>query len=187
MNHQNLIIYNFPIIYEILSEVEDHLNFKLININQEEFINFEEKDYKNFIFLTKKKDSDISNQFVLNDLPIKLIDLVENLNVMFLKINYQGQSNQIIKNYTIDLNSKKFFKEDKSLKLTEKEIGTILYLAKHQKPVSIKELQIKVWDHKSTLETHTVETHIHRLRKKIKEKFNDANFIISSKKGYFIN
>ena len=67
------------------------------------------------------------------------------------------------------------------------EINTILYLSKNKKSISIKELQIEVWDHKSLLETHTVETHIHRLRKKIKEKFNDENFINSSKEGYSIN
>ena len=61
------------------------------------------------------------------------------------------------------------------------------YLNKSKKPIKIKELQLNVWDHKSLLETHTVETHIHRLRKKIKEKFNDENFIKSSKEGYFIN
>ena len=71
--------------------------------------------------------------------------------------------------------------------MTEKEIATLLYLSKSEKPIGIKELQSNVWGHKSILETHTVETHIHRLRKKIKEKFNDQNFIISSKEGYSIN
>ena len=36
------------------------------------------------------------------------------------------------------------------------------------------------------LDTHTVETHIYRLRKKIKDTFNDDNFIISKKDGYII-
>lgn len=169
MNHQNLIIYNFPVVYEILSEVENNLNFKIINLNQEKFNNFKEKDYENFIFLTKENNLSVSNQFILTDLPIKLSELIEKLNVKFLKINYQGQSNYIVQNYNIDLNSKNFSKKDKSLKLTEKEISTILYLAKNKKPITIKELQNKVWDHKSELETHTVETHIHRLRKKLKK------------------
>ena len=73
------------------------------------------------------------------------------------------------------------------LRLTEKEIDTIVYLNKSKKPIKIKELQLNVWDHKSKLETHTVETHIHRLRKKIKEKFGDDKFIISSKEGYLVN
>ncbi len=187
MNHQNLIIYNLPIMYEILLEVENNLNFELININSEEFLNFKEEKYKNFIFLTKKKNLNVRNQLIITDIPIRFTDLIEKINIKFLKINYQGQSNHLIQKYTVDLNSKKFSKDNKSLKLTEKEISTILYLAKNKKPISVKELQINVWDHKSELETHTVETHIHRLRKKIKEKFNDENLIISSKEGYLIN
>ena len=73
------------------------------------------------------------------------------------------------------------------LKLTEKEINTITYLSKSDKPVSIDELQQKVWSYQSGIETHTVETHIYRLRKKILKTFNDNNFIISKKNGYQIN
>ena len=72
------------------------------------------------------------------------------------------------------------------LKLTEKEINTITYLSKSEKPVSIDELQEKVWSYQSDIETHTVETHIYRLRKKILNTFNDKDFIISKKNGYQI-
>ncbi len=118
---------------------------------------------------------------------MKLNNLVEKLNIEFLKLSYKDKSNYKIGNYTLNSNSKTFFNKDKILKLTEKEISTILYLSKSDNPIGVKELQTKVWDHKSKLETHTVETHIHRLRKKIKEKFNDQNFIISLKSGYKIN
>ena len=73
------------------------------------------------------------------------------------------------------------------LKLTEKEIDMIIYLAKIKKPIKVDELQEKVWGYQSKLETHTVETHIHRLRKKIKEKFFDENLIVSKKNGYQIS
>ena len=72
------------------------------------------------------------------------------------------------------------------LKLTEKEINTITYLSKSKKPVSIDELQSEVWSYQSDIETHTVETHIYRLRKKISNTFNDKEFIISKKNGYQI-
>ena len=75
---------------------------------------------------------------------------------------------------------------NKKLKLTEKEINTITYLSKFNKPVSINELQEKVWSYQSDMETHTVETHIYRLRKKIFNTFNDNEFIISKKDGYQI-
>ena len=77
-------------------------------------------------------------------------------------------------------------KNNIKLKLTEKEINTISYLSKSEKPVSIDELQEKVWSYQSDIETHTVETHIYRLRKKILNTFNDKDFIISEKNGYQI-
>ena len=75
---------------------------------------------------------------------------------------------------------------DRKLKLTEKEINTITYLSKSNKPINIDELLEKVWSYQSNIETHTVETHIYRLRKKILNTFNDNEFIISKKNGYQI-
>ena len=72
------------------------------------------------------------------------------------------------------------------LKLTEKEINTIVYLSKSNNPVSIDELQEKVWSYQLDIETHTVETHIYRLRKKILNIFKDKEFIASKKNGYQI-
>ena len=72
------------------------------------------------------------------------------------------------------------------LKLTEKEINTITYLLKKNEPISINELQKNVWSYQSDIETHTVETHIYRLRKKISITFNDNEFIVSKKNGYQI-
>ena len=72
------------------------------------------------------------------------------------------------------------------LKLTEKEINTIIYLSKSAKPVSVTELEKKVWSYQSDIETHTVETHIYRLRKKIFNAFGDNQFILSEKNGYYI-
>ena len=73
------------------------------------------------------------------------------------------------------------------LKLTEKEANIIVYLFQSDNSVSVDRLQFDVWGYRSKLETHTVETHVYRLRKKILKKFNDNNFIISNKNGYKIN
>ena len=108
MNIQNLIIFNYPIIFEILSEVENNLNFKIIKLDQKDLNNFEEKNYENFIFLSKSKVIDIKNQYVFEKLPLKLKDLIEQLNIEFLKLNYKDQSSHKIGNYFLDLNSKKF-------------------------------------------------------------------------------
>ena len=112
---------------------------------------------------------------------------MEKINIEFLKLQFNSQSEVRVNNYTIDLNSREIQINNIKLKLTEKEINTINYLSKSNKPVSIDELQEKVWSYQSDIETHTVETHIYRLRKKIKEKFEDNKFIISTQNGYKIN
>ena len=89
--------------------------------------------------------------------------------------------------YRLNINSRKISKNKKIIDLTEREMNLILFLKKSSLPVKIDKLQKEVWGYSSELETHTVETHIYRLRKKIKEEFADENFIISEKKGYSIN
>ena len=187
MNNQKLIIYDFEIIHKILTEIKDTLNFDISYIKKNELNQFKQNKVGNHIFLTQKKIPDIENQYVLDDLPIKLSQLIERLNVEFLKLNFKDQASHKIGDYYIDLNTRTISNKLDTLRVTEKEIDTIVYLNRFKKAIKIKELQINVWDHKSMLETHTVETHIHRLRKKIKEKFGDDQFIISSKEGYLIN
>ena len=111
---------------------------------------------------------------------------MEKINIEFLKLQFNSQSKVKVNNYTIDLNSREMMINNTKLKLTEKEINTIIYLSKSNKPVSIDELQEKVWSYQTDIETHTVETHIYRLRKKILKTFDDNEFIISKKNGYQI-
>ena len=86
----------------------------------------------------------------------------------------------------LGINSRKLLFHDNFISLTEKEINLILFLYKSKVPCSIESLQSNVWGFKKDLETHTVETHVHRLRKKISGKFSENEFIIFDKKGYFI-
>ena len=109
------------------------------------------------------------------------------LNIQLIKQKYIDQSKIEINKYNLDLNSREIMKNEKKLKLTEREIDIILYLNENKKPQNIEVLQKKVWGHVSDLETHTVETHVYRLRKKIKDIFGDDNFIISLDSGYKIN
>ena len=186
MSCQNLIIYKFTGLYQILEELRLDLNFKIISVDNEDFLNEKVKTMNNYLIISNKKDSNIRNQFVLNCTPINIFKLIEKINVEFLKIQFNSQSEVIVKNYRIDLNSRELLLDNTKLKLTEKEINTITYLTKSEKPVSIHELQEKVWSYQSDIETHTVETHIYRLRKKILNSFNDNEFIISNKNGYKI-
>ena len=186
MSTQNLIIYKFTSLYHILEELGLDLNFKIIFVNSEKSLNEKLKNLDNYLIISNKNYPNIDNQFVLDNAPINIFKMVEKINIEFLKLQFNNQSEMKINNYTIDLNSRKMYMNNIKLNLTEKEINTITYLSKSNKPVSVDELQEKVWSYQSNIETHTVETHIYRLRKKILNTFNDNELIISKKNGYQI-
>ena len=186
MNNQNIIVYRFNHLYQILKELEEDINFKIIEISDEKTLKDEIKKLNNHLIITKKQILKLNNQFILSQLPIKIFKMIEKLNIEFLKHQFIEQSQVIISDYIIDINSREMSSKNIKLKLTEKEVNTIIYLSKINKPISINELQTKVWDYHSDIETHTVETHIYRLRKKISKIFFDDNFIISKNNGYQI-
>jgi len=186
MDKQNLIIFKYNSFYNVMKELEENLNFKIFKASNEKILNKMKYDLKNYLVITSKKINNINNQFILDQLPTKLNKLIEKLNVQFLKINFLENSELNVGKYKIDLNSRKLVLKNKTLKLTEKEINIIIYLSKSNKVIGIDQLQSEVWKYHSNLETHTVETHIYRLRKKIVNIFNDNEFILSKKNGYQI-
>jgi len=212
MIKQNINIVEMPILYNILEEIKENLSFKIVNyIKLEDFKNFlnENKVLNNILIITKfdnkdffiKKKIELNNIFFfskkniqINDLgnfnivqyPINIYSFIEKINIQLIKQKYNSQSKIKVKNYLMDLNSRIIANNKKSLKLTEREMDIILFLIEKKQPQKINDLQNQVWRYSSELETHTVETHIYRLRKKINDSFNDENFIISTDKGYFI-
>ena len=186
MNNQNLLIYQLPYLWEIMNELEGYLNFKVTEISNQKNLDDQINSIPNYLIITKKQIQKTKNFLLLNNEPIKISKLIEKINIQLLKQKFNDQSQIIINNYKINVNSREIFQDNKKLKLTEKEIQTILYLSKSTKPTTSDELQSKVWRYQNDLETHTVETHIYRLRKKFLNYFNDNNFIISEKNGYKI-
>ncbi len=183
---QNLIIYKFNSLYHILEELGLNLNFKITFADTKDSLKDKAINQNNSLIITNRSHADIGNHLILDNSPINIFKLVEKINIEFLKLQFNNQSQMKVNNYSINLNSREMLKNNTKLKLTEKEINTISYLSKSNKPVSIDELQAKVWSYQSDIETHTVETHIYRLRKKILISFNDKEFIISKKNGYKI-
>ncbi len=183
MSSKTLIV-NHKYLYDILNEISENINFEVIN-GLDKDIDY--KHFTNYIFLSTKKEKSENSHLIITEFPIKIIKLIEIININFLKQNYSLQSNIKIGEYELDLNSRILKANNVSLDLTEMEANVILFIKKSNKPIKIKDLQKSVWHQSAELETHTVETHIYRLRKKIKEKFQDDNFIKSTKKGYEIN
>ena len=162
------------------------LNFKITFADAKDFLKNKVINHNNSLIITNKKYTYIGNHLILENTPINIFKLIEKINIEFLKLQFNNQSEMSINNYIIDVNSREMMINNTKLKLTEKEINTITYLSKSKKPVSINELQAEVWNYQSDIETHTVETHIYRLRKKILNTFSDKDFIISKKNGYQI-
>jgi len=183
---KKLIIYKFKSLYHILKELSLDLNFKIIFVDNENSLNENVKNLNLYLIISDKKYPNFSNQFVLNSLPINFSQLIEKINIEFLKIQFNNQSELMINNYTINLNSRELLMKDIKLSLTEKEIDTIIYLFRSKKPANVQELLEKVWYYQTGTETHTVETHIYRLRKKIFATYNDNDFIKHDSEGYFI-
>ena len=207
MVKNNIIIFEFNSLYQILNEINDYLMFNIINQNQQSLdqnslnneIILTKFQYKDFLLKNKKIDQDkiiffLNENEKLKDLnnnqtiycPFNIYDLFEKINISLIKKKYSDQSNIIISDYILDLNSRIISKNNISLKLTEKEIEIIIFLKNNFKPQKVSVLQNKVWGYSLEMETHTVETHIYRLRKKITETFKDNNFIISNENGYLI-
>ena len=185
MNNQTLVIYEFNILYEILKELENYLNFTLVTCKNNEISKINKKEI-NYLIISKKKLSKFENQIIIDKFPINIKKLIENININFLKKKYNQQSEIVIGKYKLNLNSRVIYKNNNSLNLTEREANIISFLNSSKNPINIDKLQSIVWGHNSKLETHTVETHIYRLRKKVLETFNDNSFIVSSKLGYTI-
>tara|TARA_B110000444_G_C18843396_1_gene600334 strand:+ start:2478 stop:3062 length:585 start_codon:yes stop_codon:yes gene_type:complete len=194
MTKQNIFIININPLYEILEEIKENLPFDFINFkNEEDFLKENNLDKINSLIVLKpgnkllsNKNLDNKNILSLDDCPILINKLVELINIQLIKLKFNYQSKIDIKGYELNLNSKFFSKDNITLRLTEKEIEIILYLDKDKIQHDVSDLQKNIWEYSTGTETHTVETHIYRLRKKIKEKFNDDKFIKSNDNGYQI-
>ena len=187
MHKQILIIFKFKSLFKIINELENELNFDVIEVSEEIDLKDKLLKFKNSLIVTQKKGIDRSNQLILNQLPIKISKLLEKINIEFLKLQFNEKSKIDVGKYKIDLNSRYLIFNHQKLKLTEKEANIIIYLYKSNLPVRINQLQKEVWGFKSKLETHTVETHVYRLRKKILQTFKDNNIIIIKKNNKKIN
>jgi DNA-binding response OmpR family regulator len=143
------------------------------------------------IFILNDKNFLIKNKLRLLDFhisliaPIEILSLKEILNILLTKYNFFKKSKIIIKGYEIDSNQRLLMKKGTKVKLTEKELELILTLNKNN-GLDKSFLLRNIWNHNSGLESHAFETHLHRLRKKIKNIFEDNKFIIEENSRYYL-
>ena len=191
-----------------LEELKDHLSFKLTTIDK----NIENKLFENYDVLfchqdfleenqsieSFKKSSKIKILALSSDkietdiftdkicLPASLEDINFIIGNSVIKKKFLKNSSIKIKNYILDKNEKKLTNGKKYIFLTEKEINLLELFLSYKEPISKNMILDQVWKYSKDADTHTVETHIYRLRKKIKSKFSDEDFILNDKSGYLL-
>ncbi len=186
MSFKTLFVYNSPKLFEILDEIKRKLNVEVLYIDKKNYDKENLNKTENYLLISNQTIDIIVDNFLLINTPKKISNLIEQINLNFLKIKFDKQSHVKIGKYSLNLNSRTMHFGDKSIDLTEKESNMLVYIDRNKK-VSLKKLQESVWGYSSNLETHTVETHIYRLRKKILETFNNDSLIKSDKDGYFLD
>ena len=145
------------------------------------------KNIKCLKILAGKSNNKISKLF--DDtifLPTTLKEINKIVETRAAKNQFNINSAIKIKDYSLDKNEKKLSRDNNSIVLTEKEIKLLELLLENQLPITKTEILTKVWNYSNDADTHTVETHIYRLRKKINDKFLDNNFIRNDKQGYYL-
>ena len=212
MNNITLSVLGNKILLQVLREVK---LFSKYNIKSYDNLGLciKEASKKNdliILFLQKLKEKDLK-EMIKHSIPLIVIDksfkeknnfsneFIEKLTVPFnilhlekkiisLMARYEFNQRSLINlyGYTIDKNERKIIKENLELKLTEKEVNFLTLFSQNKQPITRSFILKNVWNYSSESETHTVETHIHRLRKKIASKFGDNNFIKNTNKGYYI-
>ena len=207
MNDFTISIFDNKIFFEIIKEIKLFSKFKIkyyedLNKCVEDaqkmnqisvfFFNSKDKIKENnipLISIVKSKSSakkplgQISEELKM---PFTILDFKKKVISVISKNEFRKNSLVHLSGYIIDKNERKIKKNNLELKLSEKEVNFLVLFSQSQKPISKNKVLKNVWKYSSDSETHTVETHIHRLRKKILEKFGDSNFIKNDGKGYYI-
>ena len=186
MSSKNLFIYNSNKLFEILNEIKEKFNFEISYIEKKDLKKKDFDEYSNYLIITTEIKENIDNCLILDDLPKKIDEIVEKINLSFLKKQFSNQSQIKIGKYILNLNSRKINFNNINQGFTERECNLILFI-KSQQRANLEDIQKNVWNYRSNLETHTVETHIYRIRKKMIDSFDDNDFIKFDKKGYFLN
>ena len=212
MGNYTISIFGNKIFLEILNEIKLFSKFK-INYQEDldQFIKISDQKNKLIIFFTREIDKNFFNKIKINNFPLILAtefkiqkqvlsdELVEYINIPFkilelekkiisliARSEFKKNSLIMLNKYIIDKNERKIKKDNLELQLSEKEISFLVLFCEKDHPITKNFVLKNVWNYSSESETHTIETHIHRLRKKILEKFGDKNFIKNNNKGYYI-
>ena len=206
MHKLTVLVLGSNSLYITLNELKSFLKFNIINedidpskIEEKKIIlchsnylednnnlNYLKKSKCIKILVTEKNDNNVNFFHSVLKLPTSIIEINNVIESSVAKDKFSKNSFIKMKNYILDKNEKKLNNNGNSLILTEKEVQLLELFLRNRKPINKNEILSSVWQYASDADTHTVETHIYRLRKKIKDKFSDENFILNNKEGYYL-
>ena len=212
MSTLTISIIGNQILVEIINEIKLFSKFKLKFYDNLDLCTKDAANHEQLvIFFATKVNKECCKKIKNNSFPLIVItkfsisqnilsgDFVEQLNIPFsvldlekkivsLLARYKFRKSSLINlyGYTMDKNERKIKKNNLVLQLTEKEINFLILFSQNDQPISRNFILKNVWNYSPKSDTHTVETHIHRLRKKFLKKFEDSNFIKNNDKGYYI-
>tara|TARA_Y100000813_G_scaffold92717_1_gene66032 strand:- start:5 stop:610 length:606 start_codon:yes stop_codon:yes gene_type:complete len=165
-------------------------NFDIILFQIECYQNKKQKDFianHNSIKICVGKKKDLQNNFdAFLELPTTLKEINSAVESAVAKKRFNKNSSIEVKNYLLNKNEKKLSKLNQFITLTEKEVQLLELFLNNKKPITKDNILSSVWNYSSDADTHTVETHIYRLRKKVIDKFMDEKFILNNKDGYYL-
>ena len=183
----------FENLSDCLNNIKDNIIKNIIVTHLSNFESIEQSGFKIdnpiFYLASKRNNINVKTKFQRYELiycPFNLNNFIEKINLAYIKFIFASNSKVRLSNYTINLNAREIVVGQNKLKLTEREKDFLLFLKNSKEPQTIRDILETVWRYSKGMETHTVETHVHRLRKKFLSTFNDSNFIKNNKKGYYI-
>ena len=183
----------FENISDYFKNIKDNITNNIVVTHLSNFESIEQSNFKIdnpvFYLTNKKNKANIKTKLQRYELiyyPFNLKNFLEKINLAYSKSKFIINSKVKLLNYTINLNTREIIADQNKLKLTEREKDFLLFLKNSKEPQTIRNILESVWRYSKTMETHTVETHVHRLRKKFLDSFNDKNFIKNNKNGYYI-
>ena len=206
----NLLIFGTKNFNNSIEEIKDYLEFSLIYFDFNQFsedlvtassaviVDYQICENKNILniinqifnkpilFLGNQNSLTKCNYDDITNLPISITELKNKIINLITSYKFNKNSSIEIKNFFLDKNEKKLKKKKLFITITEREVQLIELLFNEQNPLSKNTILKKTWKYADDADTHTVETHIYRLRKKILDVFKDDNFIVNSKLGYSI-
>lgn len=187
---------NFVSQFNITEDLSNKNSNLITILDDEALANLIRKKFvpNNYIFIIGKINHNFTkylNDNLINyeyfEPPISFLKLLSRCDNLLTETNKFKSEMIDLENFSYSFNLNTIYVGNSSLYLTDKENEIFQFLIENiGSKVARKQLLSKVWSYNENIDTHTLETHIYTLRKKLKKKFGFTNLILHEDDGYQI-